>query len=186
MKKRQLILSLTVIVIMGWIWASHAYAAPFANITVTVTIQSVSVNLSGTTWAIGAIAAGQDLQMSETSDITVTNNGNVPESFTLRLSDPPGWTAGGTAGSETYVMKGLLAGTTDAPAGGDFGPEDVITAASQTATTGIFGYAGPSGANGAGVAPGNSVDLWLHFSAPTSTSVTTQQSIVVTVGASVP
>lgn len=185
MKKLQLIISLIVIII-GWTWASNACAAPSANISVTVTIQSVSVNLSGTAWAVGTIAAGQSLQMSETSDITVTNDGNVPESFTLRLTNPAGWTAGSTAGPETYVMKGLLVGSADAPAAGDFGTEDVITTASQAASASIFGYAGPSGTNGANVAPGNSADIWLQFSAPTATSVTTQQSIVVTIGASVP
>ena len=185
MKKLKLFLSLTIIV-AGWIWVFNAHAAPFANVTVTVTIQSVSVSLSGTTWDIGTIAAGQDVQMSEASDITVTNSGNVPESFILRLTNPAGWTAGNTAGSESYVMKGLLAGAADTPAGSDFGPEDVITTASQTASATVFGYAGPSGANGAGVAPGGSADLWLLFTAPTSTSVTTQQAIVITIGATVP
>ncbi len=159
------------------------YAASSGNVTVTVTIENVSVSLSGTSWDIGTIAAGQTVQMSEASDITVTNNGNVTESFTLMLSNPPGWTAGSNAGADVYVMKGLFVGATDAPAPTDFGANDVITTTSQTASPTVFGAFSSTGNS---VPASSSADLWLQFTAPTSTTVVTSQSIVITIGATVP
>ncbi|MBI5096297.1 MAG: hypothetical protein HZB32_01380 [Nitrospirae bacterium] len=179
------IILLIAIGLLPGLWATRADAASSGNVTVTVTIQNVSVSLSGTAWTIGVIAAGSVSQMTEADDITVTNDGNVAESFTLRLTNPSGWTAGSTTGSGVYVMQGMFVGAANAPVGTDFGSDDVITTGAQTASSTVFGYAGAS-ANGSSVAPLTSVDLWLRFSAPTSTSVTAQQSIVVTVGATVP
>ncbi len=168
--------------ILSWV-AGNAYAASSGSVTVTVTIQNVSVSLSATGWDIGTIDAGQTVQMSETSDITVTNNGNVSESFTLMLTNPTNWTAGSAAGSDVYVMKGLFVGASDAPTPPDFGADDVITTSSQTASATILGAFPTTGNN---VPALSSVDLWLQFTAPTSTNVITEQSIVITVGATVP
>ena len=184
MKKTLFIISLCAIVFIFTSWAPYdVYAASSGNVTVTVTIQNVSVSLSGTSWDIGTIAAGQTVQMSEASDITVNNSGNVTESFTLMLSNPPGWTAGSTAGSDGYVMKGLFVGATDAPTSTDFGVNDVITTTSQTASLTVFGAFSTTGNS---VPASSSVDLWLQFTAPTSTTVVTAQSIVITIGATVP
>ncbi len=183
-KKTLSTICLCAIVFIFTSWAPYdVYAASSGNVTVTVTIENVSVSLSGTSWDIGTIAAGQTVQMSEASDITVTNNGNVTESFMLMLSNPPGWTAGPNAGSDVYVMKGLFVGATDAPAPTDFGANDVITTTSQTASPTVFGVFSTTGNS---VPASSSADLWLQFTAPTSTNVVTSQSIVITIGATVP
>lgn len=157
---------------------------------ITVTVPSVSVSLSSSVWDIGVVQAGQTLQMTETDDITITNDGPVAESFTLRLSDPPGWTAGNTAGQDIYVMKGLFVRSGDSmsmppgdvPSDTDFEADDVITNTPRTASPAIFGYAGGSMA-GTGVLPWNSVDLWLQFTSPAGTGIYGSQQIEVTVGA---
>ncbi len=159
-----------------------AHAADTADITVTVTIQNLSLNLSSNTWALGTVVAGSTTQMTEANDITATNDGNVDEDFTLRLTDPAAWTAGATAGADVYVLSGLFCGAADAPGDGDFNADDVLTTSAQTATATIFGYAGGSD-DGVLVAPGSSVDVWLEFDAPTSSTNFTEQVITVTVGA---
>ena len=182
MKKALSIFSLLAIVFLMGGWVPQAYAASSGNVTVTVTIQNLSVSLSGTSWPIGTLSAGQVVPMTSGQKITVTNDGNVAESFTLRITNPAGWTAGSAAGSDTYVMQGLLVGSTDAPVTADFLAEDVLTTAPQTASTTIFNYAGSS-ADGASVPATSARSLWLQFSAPLATTVTTPQSIVITVGA---
>jgi len=74
-------------------------------------------------------------------------------------------------------------GASDAPAPPDFGTDDVITTSSQTASATIWGAFSTTGNN---VPALSSADLWLQFTAPTSTNVITEQSIVITVGATVP
>lgn len=182
MKRVQFVFSLLAILFLMGPWVSQTHAASSANVTVTVTIQNLSVSLSDANWSIGTISASSVVDMTSSQKITVTNDGNVPENFTLRLTDPTGWTAGSTAGAEIYVMKGLFVGTSDSVVTANFGGDDVITTTPQTATTAVFNYAGSS-ANGASVPPLGARALWLQFSAPTATSVDTSQSIVITVGA---
>lgn len=167
---------------VGFLGASDAEAAPTANITVTVTIQKLSVLLSAAAVAFGTQVAGVTVQTTEANDIVVTNDGNVIEDFSLKQTAPAGWTAAGAAGAETYVLSGLFVGSADAPVDASFNAEDVITTAKQTATATIFGFATGT-ADGVDVAISGTADLWLEFQAPTSTAITTEQSITVTVGA---
>lgn len=162
--------------------AATADAAQSADITVTVTIQNLSLSLSASTWPLGTVAAGSTTQMTEASDITVTNDGNVDEDFTLELTNPADWTAGAAPGADVFVLSGIFCAAADAPAAADFNADDVLTTTTQTATAAVFGYAGGSD-DGAAVAASSSVDLWLEFAAPTSSGSFTQQTIVVTVGA---
>ncbi|MDI7258430.1 MAG: hypothetical protein QME90_00765 [Thermodesulfobacteriota bacterium] len=186
MKKILSIFSLLAIIFLMGAWAPHAYAVSSGNVTVTVTIQNLSVSLSGaTTWDLGTIPTSSVKTMTSLEKIIVTNDGNVTESFTLSLTNPSGWAAGSTAGFNTYVMKGLFVSTTDNPLPADFGADgnDVIETGIKTATDVNFGKTGS--ANGASVpstAGSNSRALWLQFSAPTSTSATTAQSITITIG----
>jgi hypothetical protein len=163
-----------------------AEAASTANVSITVTIQSVSISVTPTGWPIGTVAAGSTTLMSSANKLTITNDGNVSETFTLQIgSSGSGWTAGSTAGPDTYVLSGLITGTGDTPTGTNFAPEDVISISPQSASATVFGYTGSSN-NGAGVPSGASRSLWLQFKAPTSSSVTSEQTIGVTIGASVP
>jgi hypothetical protein len=162
--------------------SATAYAAGTADISVTVTIQNLSISLSSSTWALGTVVAASTTQMTEAQDITVTNDGNVDEDFTLKLTDPSAWTAGATAGPDAYVLSGLFCGAADAPGSADFNGEDVMTTSTQTSTAAVFGYAGGSD-DGVSVSASSGVDLWLEFQAPTSSSSFAEQTITVTVGA---
>jgi hypothetical protein len=161
---------------------STAGAAQTADIDVTVTIQNLSISISANTWPIGTVTVSSTTQMTEANDITVTNDGNVDEDFTLELTDPVAWTAAAAPAPNVYTMSGLFCGAGDAPAGADFNAEDVLTTATQTSTAAIFGYAGGS-ADGVSVGASSSVDLWLEFQSPTSSGSFVEQTIVVTVGA---
>jgi hypothetical protein len=84
--------------------ASSAFAGPSAGITVTVTLQSISVGVSPGSWAIGVITAGT---LATSSTFTATNNGNVAEDFTISTvaTSPDGWAPGGSSAVDQYWLQ---------------------------------------------------------------------------------
>ena len=157
-------------------WSSAAQAANPATIDVTVTIQNLSVS------ATGPIAYGTVVASSETvsgSASTVTNDGNVTETYALKLTDPGGWTAtSGAPGSETYRLSAQF--NSAEPTAVSFGADHDLTTSDQTCSGTIF--AGDE--TGLSVAATGTRSLWFKFEAPTSTTVTTEQTITVTITAS--
>lgn len=151
------------------------YAANPATISVTVTIQNLSVS------ATGPIAFGTVIVSSTTvsgSASTVTNDGNVTETYDIKLTNPGGWTAtSGAPGSETYRLSAQF--NAAQPTAVSFDADHDLTTADQTCSATIF--AGDE--TGLSVAASGTRSLWFKFEAPTSTAVTTQQSITVTVTA---
>ena len=155
--------------------ASAVHAINPATIDVTVTIQNLSVS------ATGPIAFGTVLTSSTTvsaSASTVTNDGNVTETYDLKLTNPGGWTAtAGAPGSETYRLSAQF--NAAAPTAVSFAADHDLTTADQTSSATIF--AGDQ--TGLSVAASGARSLWFKFEAPTSTTVTTQQTITVTLTA---
>ncbi|MEZ4655551.1 MAG: hypothetical protein R3E12_18680 [Candidatus Eisenbacteria bacterium] len=147
-----------------------------ATITVTVTIQSLSVSTTGPI-AFGTVGAGSETVSGSAS--TVTNDGNVTETFSLSLTDPAGWTAVQSApGAEEYALLSMFNST--APAANTFTYLDHALSTTPVASSGTK-FAGNE--TGLSVPATETRSLWLRFNAPTSTTVTTEQSITVTVTA---
>lgn len=154
-----------------------AWAANPATISVTVTIQNLSVS------ATGPIAFGTVVASSQTvsgSASTVTNGGNVTETYSLNLTNPASWTAVQAAPSsaEEYALLAIF--NTAAPVGTDFSYANHALSTSSTASSGTK-FAGTQ--TGLSVTASGTRSLWFRFNAPTSTAVTTQQTITVTVTA---
>lgn len=158
--------------------ANLAHAGNPATISVTVTIQNLSVAASGPI-AFGTVLAGSQTVSSSSS--TVTNDGNIAETFSLSLTNPSTWTAVQLAPSSAEEYALLTQFSSSAPAAGSFTFANhslSTTAASSSATR----FAGDQ--TGVSVAASSSRSVWFRFNAPTSTAVTTQQNITVTVTAS--
>src|SRR5438874_12618462 len=83
-----------------------ALAANPATISVTVTIQNLSVSASGPV-ALGTVVAGSQTVSAGAS--TVTNDGNVTETYSLSLTNPSSWTAVQAAPSaaEEYALLAI-------------------------------------------------------------------------------
>jgi len=161
--------------VMVVLLSSAAQAALTADISVTVTVTSVSVTATGT-YAFGGVLVSSSTVSG--SAITVTNNGNVAETFSLKLTNPGGWTAVITApGAEEYRLSAMFDGD---GAGMVWVPANHSLTTSSVASTGTV-FAGDE--TGAAVAAAGTRSLWLKFEAPSSTSTTTQQTITVTVTA---
>jgi hypothetical protein len=100
-----------------------AIAATTAGVAATVTIQSVSVNVTSNptvsygTLVLGATKGTNALDLNTTP--VATNNGNVPEDFTLSGQNATGtsqtWTLASTAGSAQYFHKFCTATCTTPP-----------------------------------------------------------------------
>jgi hypothetical protein len=161
------------LVIFGY--ASVSHAANPATINVTVTIQNLSVSATGPI-AFGVVTAASTTVSTDSSH--VINDGNVTETYDLKLTDPGGWTAtSGAPGSETYRLSAQF--NSSQPGAGTFGADHDLTTSDQTCSATIF--AGDQ--TGLSVAVSGARYLWFKFEAPTSTTVTTQQTIVVTITA---
>ncbi len=155
---------------------SAVQAANPATIDVTVTIQNLSISTTGPI-AYGVVATSSTTVSASAS--TVTNDGNVTETYDVKLTDPAGWTATAAApGAETYRLSAQF--NAAQPTGGSFAADHDLTTTDQTSSATIF--AGDQ--TGLSVAASAARSLWFKFEAPTSTTVTTEQTITVTLTAS--
>ena len=158
--------------------SSAAYAANSATISVTVTIQNLSVSATGPV-AFGTVVAGSQTVSGSAS--TVSNDGNVTETFSLGLTNLSSWTAVQAAPSSAEEYALLAQFNAAAPTAGSF------TYANHALSTGSLASSGSKFAGdqtGLSVAASGTRSLWFRFNAPTSTSMTTQQNITVTLTAS--
>jgi hypothetical protein len=157
-------------------YASLVQAANPATINVTVTIQNLSVTATGPI-AFGTVVASSVTISSDSSH--VVNDGNVVETYDLKLTDPAGWTAtSGAPGSETYRLSAQF--NDSQPTDVSFGANHDLTTSDQTCSATIF--AGDQ--TGLSVPATEARYLWFKFEAPTGTAVTTEQTILVTITAS--
>jgi len=87
------------------ICVTNAFAAPSAQIAVTVTIvQSVSVSVSPAGYAFGSTDAGSTLSTAVDA-FTATNDGNGTENLTIVVADTADWAASTTVGNDNFVMN---------------------------------------------------------------------------------
>jgi hypothetical protein len=158
-------------------WVSAIQAANPATIDVTVTIQYLSVSATGPI-AFGTVTAGSATVNSTAS--TVTNDGNVTETYSLDLTNPGSWTAvqAAPAAAEQYCLSAMFNSSEPAPA--SFAYADHALSTTSTACS-ASKFAGDQ--TGLSVPATETRSLWFKFEAPPSTAVTTQQTIVVTLTA---
>lgn len=156
-------------------WASGIQAANPATIDVTVTVQSLSVSATGPI-AFGTVNSGSVTVNSTAS--TVTNDGNVTETYSLNLTDPS-WTAVQAApAAEEYCLSAQFNSTE--PTAVSFTYTDHALSTTSTACSATK-FAGDQ--TGLSVPATETRSLWFKFEAPSSTTVTSEQTIVVTVTA---
>jgi len=155
-----------------------AHAGNPATISVTVTIQNLSVSASGPV-AFGTVVAGSQTVSSGGS--TVTNDGNVTETYSVSITNPATWTAVQAAPSsaEEYALLAQFSSST--PTANSFTYANHALSSSPVTCSGTK-FAGDQ--TGLSVPVSGARTLWFRFNAPTSTSVTTQQNITVTLTAS--
>jgi len=148
------------IVICLLILAIELQAADSAQISVTVTLENISVSVDPTSWAIGTVAAESATQ---SGTYTITNNGNVAEDISVQCGSSTDWTVVDTITDvDQFKMEAQ---------GGDLGTSAYTSIhTSQTLKNNL--------------APSVTVsDVKLQFTAPQTGSESTQQSFAVTFAA---
>jgi hypothetical protein len=154
-------------------WASPVQAA---DVTVTVTLSGVSVSVTGGPIAFGTVVANST---TISTVIEVTNDGSVPETYSLSLTDPTDWTAVQVDPSvaETYCLSAMF----NSDNAGTFVRADHALTTAPVACSATKFAGDEDGFEVAVGAPHN--HLWLAFEAPPSSAHYTQQTITVTITA---
>ncbi len=129
MSKAMLLVTLVVLLAL----AAPAFAA--SDITVTVTLAQIGVDVSPTSWALGTMSPGAT-QETTSRHFTATNSGNVAEDFTITAgsSVPSGW----DPDAASAVDKFRMGVTTDAITDQALTPS--LTLASNVAAAGTVGF----------------------------------------------
>lgn len=158
-------------------YASVIHAANPATINVTVTIQNLSVSATGPI-AFGTVAASSVTVSTDSSH--VVNDGNVAETYSLDLTNPGGWTAVQAApAAEQYCLSAQFNSSEPTAASFTYTNEALSTTTTACSAT---KFAGDQ--TGLSVEVDGARYLWFKFEAPSSTTVATEQTIVVTITAS--
>lgn len=161
-----------------FLFTSSVYAASSDSVAVKVTITpSISVSITEDSLSLGSVDAGAT--KISTSAVTVTNNGSgVNETYSLSLANPSGWTASqAAAGVETYVLDAAFSASVSGITWSETNHALSTTPVVSSSTK----FAGDQ--TGTNVPYNATRKLWFQFKAPTATSVSAEQSIVVTVTA---
>ena len=148
------------------------------------TIISISIFSSGYDFGV-VLKNSTNVAASST---TVTNDGNVNERYSLNLASPAGWTCvtDTAPGAEEFRMCGNFQ-TATAQASHfviAVSSSDAIGTAQSVCSNADFAKDNEGeAAKGYNVPPSEERYLWFRFESPTSTNLTTQQTITVTITA---
>ena len=178
---------LTALCVLGM--AHTVYAAATQDVTVTVTVQVLAVEVADTDdpHDFGAVDIGT--QTVSASSVTITNDGNGIEDFELQITGSPANLAieetAAAPGQDEYKLYALF--DNDGQIGGDaveaadFDENDLILE-SATRRTDTFFDSGDNDADD--VAASATVEMWMMFYAPSNISAFhPQQTITITVTA---
>lgn len=149
-------LAIAVLMMATALFVAPAYAADSATISVTVSLEFISVSLDTAAWNIGPISLGGSNTLPT---VTATNEGNVDIDVKIQGTDGAGgWTLG-TSGADSFEVEETNTSTT-------------LSTTAQALTTGL--------------APSATLDIDLTYTAPTSDTLggAVDQSFDITVTAS--
>ncbi|MCX5713238.1 MAG: S8 family serine peptidase [Candidatus Omnitrophica bacterium] len=152
--------------------------------------QSLSLAIDRSNWQLPGIPAGSRYATDNSNKIKVTNDGDGPETYSLRIAgEGSGWSAATSkdgADVNKFVLSAIFSDVSttsvDTSYFNETGNDDVISTAVNKASQTMFGSPRlPAG--GFSALPGNDRNLWLEFKAPAKDTIHTTQAISVTLNA---
>jgi len=155
--------------------------------------QGLSLSLSPSDWSLTNILVGSEHITDNGNKITVTNDGDGVQTYSMAITDEGGWTAATTKDGtdiDIFVLSALFTetslGAVDSSYFSETANDDLILTTNNKSTASRFGSTRTS-ENGTSVPDGEERSLWLEFKAPTKdTTGGAQKSIDVTVTAETP
>jgi hypothetical protein len=158
---KKFIIPVSVLGLAGMLVAySVALAASTATVAATVTVQNISLSVVDGSIAYGTLGSNttKSTCTSELNDLqTITNDGNVAETFNIKGQNSGNWTLAATAATDQYVHK--------------FATSTCTTWSGGTALTTSYATAATN------VAASGTVNLNLQINTPNPSTVFTQQSV---------
>lgn len=144
----------------------------------------LSISISTDTYAFGTMVCTTSTVSGST--ITVTNEGNVTETYSIMCSSTTKWTPQNTPGPNQFTLQSAF--HSSQPADNDliWKADDILTESLQPCTTAAFSI--DNSESGKNVPPfnGDIKKLWFRLKTPLSTSTTNQQTITITISAQSP
>lgn len=134
----------------------------------------LAFDLLHTDWTIGEIDPGVSVQMIAGEEVQITNIGTHGMILGLEISDSAGWAAGYGNGENRFALKGRFDDSATPPVNWHL-VDDAILTERRWASGDIFGPGGEY------VEPSTSENLWMRFTAPTSSSAYDAREIAVTI-----
>ena len=170
---------LAVAVMAVGLWSGGAWAATTSvDATVTVTpVATLNLAIAPTTYAFGQLNVGAAAEIASSS-LTLRNSGTVELAMTKAItteSNPAGWTAGASAGSNRYVLE-VTTAAAQATAE-DFSGGTLLTTGGNNLVPADGSQITLNPQSGGGF---YSTDLWFRLTMPTSVSDQTAREITVT------
>jgi hypothetical protein len=142
---------------------------------------TLSVTVSPDTWSIGQIEPGVVVTTNDGQKITVINDGNVSENYSLKLINPANWQASPIqVGPNEYVLNAAFASNLTAIT---WNEQNHALSTIDTLCSPTKFSADQAGIN---VGPGENRTLYLQFKAPQSTQAGEEQRIEVIITAQMP
>jgi hypothetical protein len=164
---KKFIIPVSVLGLAGMLVAySVVLASGAATVAATVTLQNISLSVADGSISYGTLAANSTKSTctSELNDQqTITNNGNVAETFNIQGQNSANWQLAATAGTDQYVEK-FTTSTCTTWSGGT-----ALTTSYATVAT--------------GVAASGTVNLNLQINTPTVSTYFNQQNVDVSLQA---
>lgn len=143
-------------------------------------LQTLSISITPNAWNIGEVEVGTTTTMREADKVTVTNDGDGREDFTLVLANPDVWAADSQPGPERFVLNAAFSQYLE----NIRWDEDTHLVTAEPALSTGARFTGDQ--NGAGVSPGEARSLYLQFKSPTRTKIVDSESIRLIISCEVP
>ena len=186
---KRLIPIVVFLAIVGFISQAEAQTSGDCGMSVTVTAQR-SVEVTDEPLTFGSVAPGSKTVNTDASGCTVTNSGTKWNAYELQITaKPTAWSVAEGAtdpGNEEFRLLALFTSDTSLETADFLTADDIVKETAATLATTETVYAidaeGPS-VKGADCSAGAVRKLWFRFDAPTTTDLSDQQWITVTITA---
>lgn len=174
---KSFIASILILAVVGMVVGVVATAADTGTVTATVCPKLISVNVSPSSVDYGIQALSATNLTPSPPSVTLTNNGNVNETFSIKGGDatPSGagtnWTLAGTVAPDQYIHRSSPDNTTFTPLTASY---EVFA---DTDTTKVTADSACDGTTG----DGGTKTLYLNMDTPTDTTTQDTFSAPVTI-----
>ena len=151
--------------------------------------QSLSLTIDRNSWQLQAIPPGSRYLMDNSNKIKVTNSGDGPETYSLRITNQGnGWSASSSkdgADVNKFVLSALFSAVSETSIDSSYfnetGSDDVVPSNPAGKAGGASFGSGRLSAGGFSIPAGVERNLWFEFKAPIKDTMRLTQPIEVTI-----